>query len=94
MSFKYIFFIILGLAAGWLLVRGGAAAVLGAALPVLKFALPLVAAYFGIKFLRAGLRKLTQGEPQQNSRPHDAIDICPTCGEVMTPRHVCRQSPS
>ena len=90
MKLKHIFFILLGLLFGGLLVRFGAAALTVAALPLLKFILPLAAAYFGVKFLRTKLQQL--GNPQERPRRAEAIDICPDCGEVMSARHVCRSS--
>ena len=91
MRLKHILFILLGLGIGFLLVRGGAGAVVAAALPLLKFVLPFAIAYLGVKFLRAKLQRLARGE--QHEPQHDAtIDICPECGEVMTARHVCKQS--
>ena len=90
MKLKHIFFIVLGLILGGLLVRFGAAAVTVAALPLLKFALPLAAAYLGIRFLRTKLQQL--GDTQEKPRRTEAIDICPECGEVISGRHSCRPS--
>lgn len=88
MHLKHIFFIVLGLILGGLLVRFGAAAVMVAAVPLLKLAVPLVAAYLGVRFLRAKLQQLGGDRPRQA----EAIDICPECGEVKSSRHLCRQS--
>ncbi len=90
MKFKHIFFIVLGLVLGGLLVRFGAGAVTAAALPLLKFVVPLAAVYLGVRFLRAKLQRL--GDTQERPRRVEAIDLCPDCGEVMTSQHCCRQS--
>ncbi len=90
MKLKQIFFIVLGLILGGLLVRFGAAAVTVAVLPLLKFVLPLAAAYFGVRFLRAKLQQL--GDTKEQPRRTEAIDMCPECGEVMSNHHRCRPS--
>lgn len=89
MHLKHIFFIALGLILGGLLVRFGAAAVMVAAVPLLKLAVPLVAAYLGVRFLRTKLQQLGD---DRSPRQAEAIDICPECGEVKSSRHLCRQS--
>lgn len=90
MKLKHIYLIVLGLVLGGLLVRFGAAAVTGAAVPLLKIILPLAAAYFGVRLLRAKLQQL--GDPQEQPRRAEAIDLCPKCGEVMTSGHCCPPS--
>ncbi len=99
MNLKHIFLIGLGLILGLLLVRFGTVALAAVAWPLLqlglKFALPLVGVYLGVKFLRAKLRQLddNQARPRQ-ARPRQAeeIDICPKCGEAMLGHHRCRPS--
>ena len=90
MKLKHIFFVVLGLIIGGLLVRFGAAAVIAGALPLLKIALPLVAAYFGVKLLRTKLQQL--GGNEERPRRAEAIDICPDCGEIMASNHRCQDS--
>ena len=90
MKAKHILFILLGLLLGGLLVRFGAAAVAVAAVPLLKVIVPLAAAYWGVRLLRAKLQQL--GNPQERPRRAEAIDLCPDCGEVMTRTHRCRTS--
>ena len=90
MKAKHILLIVLGLLLGGLLVRFGAAAVAVAAVPLLKFIVPLAAAYFGVRLLRAKLQQL--GNPQERPRRAEAIDLCPQCGEVMTTNHRCPSS--
>ena len=90
MKLKHIFFIVVGLLLGGLLVRFGAVAVTAAALPLLKFLLPLAAAYLGVRLLRAKLQQL--GNPQERPRRAEAIDLCPKCGEVMSSNHRCPPS--
>lgn len=89
MKYKYLFYIVLGLALGVFLVRGGAAILLPLLLPIVKLALPFVAAYFGYRFLRGKIRGLMQGD-SPNLHRGNAIDLCPKCGDVLTDRHVCK----
>lgn len=105
MKHKNLFLIVMGLAIGVVLVRGGFALVapvmsaLGTVLGMvakiaLPFVIPLVIGYFGLRLVRNKLRNTVHGGQQSDpiSSRQNTIDLCPECGEIMADEHVCKHT--
>lgn len=105
MNSRNLFLVVIGLAIGIVLVRGGFAlvgtvmsalgTVLGTVAKIaLPFVVPLVIGYFGLRFARNKFRAAVRGSQQSDplSSRQNTIDLCPDCGEVMTDRHVCKHT--
>ena len=81
------FKVILGVAIGVLLIRGGFGALLGAA----KVAGPLFAVYY----LTRQVKRMLASAPEkshvggESGGPGETIEICPQCGREKKKRHRC-----